>query len=252
MSTAGHHWSVLSNHGLVLTTLARRPDMRLRDVAAAVGITERSAQAIVTELVLAGYLERIREGRRNRYVVRGDRPLIHPGGAEGNELAGLLAALVPGPLLRPSQSPCEALVLACCDFRYQEPLRNLMAEEGLLGKAEMILLPGGASALAGRDGGRILAALETVAAWRRPGRVFLVAHHGCAVPGAFIRPGRATFDTPRAVSARRRQVVTRVQDRLGLEPELWFLDDHGAHRFRRRVRPAPPAISMPAPAGAAS
>jgi hypothetical protein len=237
-------WSVFSNHGLVLTSLARRPDLRLRDVAALVGITERSAQAIVSDLVETGYLERIREGRRNRYVVRGDRPLSHPGGPD-NELADLLTALVPGPLRGPSQSGCEALVLACADYRYQEPLRNLIAAEGLLGKAEMILLPGGASAIAGRDGGRIVAALETVASWRKPERLLLVAHHGCSVPGAFVRTSGDAFDTRRAVAARRRQVIARVRDRLKLDPELWFLDDHGAHRVRRWVG-RPPAVA-PAP-----
>lgn len=236
MAEGSRQWSVFSNHGLVLTALARRPDLRLRELAVAVGITERSVQAIVTDLVQAGYIDRIREGRRNRYVVRGEHPLTHPG-ASGNELSDLIAALISGPLLGPSQFPCEAIVLACCDFRYQEPLRNLMAEEGLLGKAELILLPGGASALAGRDGGRILAALEMVSSWRGPRRVLLVAHHGCSVPGAFIVARRDAFDTRRLVAARRKRTVARVRDRLKLSPELWFLDDRGAKRVGGQNRP---------------
>ena len=73
-------WSLLSNHGLIMTTIARRPDLRLREIAAQVGITERAVQTLVGgDLVRAGYLERIREGRRNRYVVRGDQPITTPG-----------------------------------------------------------------------------------------------------------------------------------------------------------------------------
>jgi DNA-binding transcriptional regulator PaaX len=52
--------------------------MRLRDVAEVVGITERAAQRIVADLVHAGYLEREREGRRNRYRINPDVPLRHP------------------------------------------------------------------------------------------------------------------------------------------------------------------------------
>lgn len=228
-------WSLLSNHGLIMTTIARRPDLRLREIAAQVGITERAVQTLVGDLVRAGYLERIREGRRNRYVVRGDQPITTPGHL-GNELADLITALVPGPLVGPTQHDCEAVVLACSDFSYQEPLRSMMAAEGLLGRSEMVLLPGGASALAGRDGTRILAALETVAGWRRPERLLLVAHQGCTVPGAFIAPRRDAFDARRAVAARRKEVVSRVRRRLGLDPEVWFLDAHGARRVRRGGR----------------
>jgi hypothetical protein len=228
-------WSLFSNHGLVLTTIARRPDLRLREIAAQVGITERAVQTLVGDLARAGYLERIREGRRNRYMVRGDRP-ITTAGHRGNELADLITALIPGPLVGPSPHDCEAVVLACSDFAYQEPLRNMVAAEGLLGRAEMILLPGGASALAGRDGTRILAGLETVAGWRQPERVLLVAHQGCTVPGAFIAPRRDAFDARRAVAARRKEVVGRVRRRLGLDPELWFLDVHGARRVRKGGR----------------
>ena len=135
-------WSLFSNHGLVLTTIARHPDLRLREIAAQVRITERAVQTLVGDLARAGYLERIREGRRNRYVVRGDQPITTPG-HRGNELADLITALVPGPLVGPSLHPCEAVVLACSDFRYHELLRNMLAAEGLLGRAEMILLPGG-------------------------------------------------------------------------------------------------------------
>jgi len=71
-------WTFLTNHAHVLLCIARDPDIRLRDVADFVGITERAAQRIVTELVEAGYLERAREGRRNRYQLNPDVPLRHP------------------------------------------------------------------------------------------------------------------------------------------------------------------------------
>jgi predicted transcriptional regulator len=65
-------WTFLSNHGHVLVSLARDPDARTRDVAEAVGITERAVQQIVHDLVEQGYLEKMRVGRRNHYtVVRG-------------------------------------------------------------------------------------------------------------------------------------------------------------------------------------
>ncbi len=71
-------WTFLTNHAHVLLCIARDPEARLRDVAAAVGITERAAQRIVAELAEAGYLEREREGRRNRYRVHPELPLRHP------------------------------------------------------------------------------------------------------------------------------------------------------------------------------
>jgi predicted transcriptional regulator len=70
-------WTFLSNHGHVLVCLARDPDARMRDVAEAVGITERAVQQIVQDLVVQGYLLKERVGRRNRYQVRGAAHLRH-------------------------------------------------------------------------------------------------------------------------------------------------------------------------------
>jgi predicted transcriptional regulator len=58
--------------------LFRQPDQRLRDVAAAVGITERMVQRVVAELTAGGYLQITKVGRRNSYSVNTDRPLRHP------------------------------------------------------------------------------------------------------------------------------------------------------------------------------
>ena len=74
----GRHWTFLSNHGHVLVSLAKDPEARLRDVARAVGITERAVQKIVADLEFAGVLTRERNGRRNRYQLDATLPLRHP------------------------------------------------------------------------------------------------------------------------------------------------------------------------------
>ena len=68
-------WSFLTKHGRALLCIARDPGVRLRDIAAVLEITERSAYAIVNDLAAAGYVLKQREGRRNRYVVQRHLPL---------------------------------------------------------------------------------------------------------------------------------------------------------------------------------
>jgi DNA-binding IclR family transcriptional regulator len=70
-------WTFLTNHAHVLFCIARDPEVRLRDVAARVGITERAVQRIVTDLEAAGYLTVSKEGRRNRYRIHPELPLRH-------------------------------------------------------------------------------------------------------------------------------------------------------------------------------
>jgi hypothetical protein len=84
-------WTFLSNHGHVLLALARDPQARLRDVAALVGITERSVQSIVADLEAEGYLTRIRTGRRNVYQLHPHRRFRHP--AESRHRIGELLDL---------------------------------------------------------------------------------------------------------------------------------------------------------------
>jgi MarR family len=86
-------WDFLTNHAHVLVCVARDPGIRLRDIAAAVGITERAAHRIVSELVDEGYVVRERQGRRNRYQVKTKLPLRHPL-AEEHEVGDLLEVLV--------------------------------------------------------------------------------------------------------------------------------------------------------------
>jgi hypothetical protein len=68
-------WSFLTNHARVLVCIANDPGLRLRDMAAALDITERSAYAIVADLAEAGYVLKERDGRRNRYSIQRHMPL---------------------------------------------------------------------------------------------------------------------------------------------------------------------------------
>ena len=88
---AGPNWTFLTNHAYVLTCLAAQPDLRLRDVAEQIGITERAVQRIVTDLEEAGILTRSREGRRNLYEIVWKKPLRHP--MEGPGTVGDLLAM---------------------------------------------------------------------------------------------------------------------------------------------------------------
>jgi DNA-binding MarR family transcriptional regulator len=87
-------WTFLTNHAHVLLAIAREPTARLREVAAAVGITERAAQAIVADLEAAGYLQRERVGRRNTYTVNPAGRFRHP--AEADHSIGDLLNLFTG------------------------------------------------------------------------------------------------------------------------------------------------------------
>jgi DNA-binding transcriptional ArsR family regulator len=68
-------WSFLTNHARALVCIARDPGVRLRDIAAALGITERTAFGIVTDLTEAGYVVKDKDGRRNRYRIQDHLPL---------------------------------------------------------------------------------------------------------------------------------------------------------------------------------
>ncbi len=85
-------WHFLTSHTQVLLAIHRDPDVRLRDVATTVGITERAAQRIVNDLVEAGYVTRERHGRRNRYAVRLEERMRHPEQFE-HEIGELLELL---------------------------------------------------------------------------------------------------------------------------------------------------------------
>ena len=75
-------WSFLTNHARALVCIADDPGVRLRDIAAALGITERSAFGIVTDLTEAGYVVKEKDGRRNRYRIQDHLPLPDAVGRE--------------------------------------------------------------------------------------------------------------------------------------------------------------------------
>jgi DNA-binding transcriptional ArsR family regulator len=121
-SPPGRGWTFLSNHGHVLVCLARDPGVRVRDMAARVGISERAVLRILGELVAADYVRRKREGRRNRYAVRADLPLRHPveahrrvgdlvdavGAPEKPDAARITASPAPRARARPRRRPSVA------------------------------------------------------------------------------------------------------------------------------------------------
>jgi len=80
--SSGHRdekpWRFVTSHTQVLLCIARNPEIRIRDVADLIGITERAAQRIIADLVEAGYVERMRVGRRNHYHVKTDLRMRHP------------------------------------------------------------------------------------------------------------------------------------------------------------------------------
>jgi MarR family protein len=82
----GQSWTLLSGHGHVLVEIARNPGARMRDISGIVNLTERTVQAIVADLVAAGYVTRTRNGRRNFYTVNRDRLFRHS--AQDGQMVG--------------------------------------------------------------------------------------------------------------------------------------------------------------------
>ena len=87
-------WSFLTNHARVLLCIAHDPGVRLRDIAARTGVTERTAYGIVTDLTEAGYVVNHKDGRRNRYQIQAHLPL--PGTGSRERTIGEILALLAG------------------------------------------------------------------------------------------------------------------------------------------------------------
>jgi DNA-binding IclR family transcriptional regulator len=85
-------WTFLTNHALVLSHIARHPRITARDLANAIGITERATRKIIADLLDTGYITKKREGRRNRYRIDPDLSLRHPSHEE-TAVGDLLQAL---------------------------------------------------------------------------------------------------------------------------------------------------------------
>jgi hypothetical protein len=90
---AAASWTFLTNHARVLLCIARDPGIRLREIAAALSITERSAYGIVVDLAEAGYVVKQKDGRRNRYEVQAHLPMPEPASRE-RTVGDVLAVLV--------------------------------------------------------------------------------------------------------------------------------------------------------------
>jgi len=71
-------FTLLTNHAHVLLIIAQTPDVRMREIASIIGLTERAVQRIVDELTVSGYVLVTKDGRRNRYQIRLEHPLQHP------------------------------------------------------------------------------------------------------------------------------------------------------------------------------
>jgi DNA-binding IclR family transcriptional regulator len=95
-------WSFLTNHARALLCIARDPGLRLRDMAEALGITERSAFAIVADLTEAGYVVKERDGRRNRYSIQHHMPL--PDQTDRERTVGEMLRLLAGTKGRPAKA----------------------------------------------------------------------------------------------------------------------------------------------------
>ena len=87
-------WTFLTNHARVLLCIAHDPGIRLRDIAARLDITERSAYGIVTDLTQAGYIVKQKDGRRNRYQIQLHLPL--PESTSRERTVGEVLALLTG------------------------------------------------------------------------------------------------------------------------------------------------------------
>ncbi len=88
------NWTFLTNHGHVLLCIAEDPEIRLKDIAARVGITERATQRIVADLLEAGYISSEKAGRRRNYRVHRALRFRHP--VEQHVQIGALLKVVSG------------------------------------------------------------------------------------------------------------------------------------------------------------
>ena len=98
-------WTFLTNHLHVLACLARNPELRIRDIADLIGITERATVQILSQLEASGYLTKTRVGRRNRYTVHAELPLRHPlqSGHQVGELLRVIEPAIPTPAAPPAR-----------------------------------------------------------------------------------------------------------------------------------------------------
>ena len=102
-------WTFLTNHGRALLCIAQEPDVRLRDIAVRLDITERSAYGIVSDLAEAGYILKERDGRRNRYQIQHHLPL--PEALDRDQAIGDVLSVLGGNKVKPRSSKRAPLSL---------------------------------------------------------------------------------------------------------------------------------------------
>ena len=141
----------------------------------------------------------------------------------------------------PETLRCRAIVLSCVDYRFVEPLRRVLADQGLAGAFDLVAWPGGAAALTTRDRPAITDAMVMVCELHNPDEIILAVHHDCGRLGGSARfSGReaeiATLDTALAMAAE------AVFDHLpGLPCRLLRLDHDGVVSLTDVSRPTPRA-----------
>jgi DNA-binding MarR family transcriptional regulator len=138
---SGGSWTLLTGHGHVLVEIARNPEARIRDIATAAGITERTTQAIVADLEAAGYITRTRTGRRTRYSVNPDSIFRHPAqeGLRVGPFLDLLATAGTAPHLGQRTGKPGDRLGAARDGRIPSPGRRLVLELCLRMKLTSVL-----------------------------------------------------------------------------------------------------------------
>ena len=109
------HWSFLTNHARALLVIAHDPGVRLRDIAAALDITERSAYALVTELAEGGYVVKEKDGRRNRYEIQTHLPLRESVARSARSARCSTSSSRPAPT-RPTGRSRQTRQRATCDY----------------------------------------------------------------------------------------------------------------------------------------
>ena len=130
-------WGFLTNHARVLLHIAHDPGARLRDIAASLGITERRAHGIITDLAAAGYVITQKDGRRNRYQIQAHLPVPEPGTREPavGEVVALFATrhrTGTGPARRVTVTPAAAAIRDLPDRAAQQH-PDIAGEETQLG-----------------------------------------------------------------------------------------------------------------------
>lgn len=129
----GRRWTLLTSHGHVLVEIARNPQVRVREISAIIGITERSTQAIIADLERAGYIERVRMGRRTNYVLNVDNPFRHAAqdGLQVGPFLELLTGVMPSadaPLLEEAPEPTAVPMIPAIPVVPVTPAAPLVAD----------------------------------------------------------------------------------------------------------------------------